>query len=62
SEEALAVLRTEYTANDFPRLPVREEEHALVWLTRSPLQADVPAGVVKTESFRLRPTRRSRLH
>ncbi|MEV6374853.1 NIPSNAP family protein [Micromonospora musae] len=44
-EEAVAVLRTEYAVNDFPRLPVREKEHALVWFTRSPLPADVPAGV-----------------
>ncbi|MCP2329415.1 hypothetical protein HDA40_007922 [Hamadaea flava] len=61
-KDTLAVLRTEYAANDFPRLPVREGEHALVWLTRSPLQADVPAEVVKTENLRLRPTRRSTLH
>jgi len=61
-KETLAVLRTEYAANDFPRLPVREDEHALVWLTRSPLRADVPAEVVKTENLRLRPTRRSTLH
>ncbi|MEU6076752.1 NIPSNAP family protein [Micromonospora sp. NPDC047074] len=61
-DDAHGVLRTEYAANDFPRLPVREGEHALVWLTRSPLQADVPAEVVKTETLRLRPTRRSSLH
>jgi hypothetical protein len=60
-EETLAVLRTEYAPNDFPQLPVREE-HAQVWLTRSPLQADVPVEVVKTEHLRLRPTRRSTLH
>ncbi|GGM67738.1 NIPSNAP family protein [Micromonospora sonchi] len=62
SSEALAVLRTEYSANDFPRLPVREQEHALVWLTRSPLQAEIPAEVVTTENLRLSPTRRSSLH
>ncbi|MFC3499870.1 NIPSNAP family protein [Micromonospora krabiensis] len=61
-DEALAVLRTEYAVNDFPRLPVREGEHALVRLTRSPLPADVPDGVLKTESFRLHPTRRSSLY
>jgi hypothetical protein len=60
--DTLAVLRTEYAVNDFPGLPVREEEHALVWLTRSPLQAEVPGEVVKTEHLRLRPTRRSTLH
>ncbi|GIE91458.1 NIPSNAP family protein [Actinoplanes regularis] len=61
SNEALAVLRTEYAENDFPRLPVRDE-HALVWLSRSPLQTDVPAEVLKVESLRLSPTRRSTLH
>jgi len=62
SRETLAMLGTEYAANDFPQLPVREGEHALVWLTRSPLQADVPVEVVKVENLRLRPTRRSSLH
>ncbi|GAA0580703.1 NIPSNAP family protein [Paractinoplanes ferrugineus] len=61
-EDTLAVLRTEYAANNFPRLPVREGEHALVWLTRAPLQGEVPAEVVKTESFRLGPTHRSTLY
>ncbi|MEU8007536.1 NIPSNAP family protein [Catellatospora sp. NPDC049111] len=60
--DTLAVLRAEYAANDFPRLPVREGEHALVWLARSPLRADIPAEVVKTETFRLRPTHRSSLY
>jgi hypothetical protein len=61
-KETLAALRTEYAANDFPQLPVREEEHALVWLTRAPLHVDVPMQVVKTENLRLRATRRSSLH
>ena len=60
--DTLAVLKTEYAANNFPALPIRADEHALVWLTRSPLRADVPAGVVKTENLRLSPTRRSSLH
>jgi len=60
--DTLAVLRTEYAANDFPRLPVREGEHALVWLTRSALRLPVPGKVTRTEHFRLSPTRRSRLH
>jgi hypothetical protein len=30
---ALARFRTEYGANNFPRLPVREGEHAFVWFT-----------------------------
>jgi hypothetical protein len=60
--DTLAVLRTEYSTNDFPGLPVREGEHALVWLTRSPVRADVPPEVVKVENFRLSPTRRSTLY
>jgi hypothetical protein len=59
--DALAVLRTEYAENNFPRLPVREGEHTLVWLTRSPLEMDVPERVVKTEHLRLTPTSRSAL-
>jgi hypothetical protein len=61
-QDTLALLRTEYAGNDFPGLPIREGEHALVWLTRSALRADVPDRVVKTEHFRLSPTRRSTLH
>jgi hypothetical protein len=61
-DDTVAVLRTEYAPNDFPALPVREGEHALVRLTRSPGPADAPAGVVRTEHLRLRPTRRSSLH
>ncbi|GAB3841808.1 NIPSNAP family protein [Dactylosporangium cerinum] len=62
AQDTLAVLRTEYAGNDFPRLPIREGEHALVWLTRSPLQTEAPEQVVKTEHFRLSPTHRSTLH
>jgi hypothetical protein len=36
----LARLVTEYGKNDFPRLPVREGEHALVWLTSFASDAD----------------------
>jgi hypothetical protein len=31
--DLVAVLQTEYAANNFPRLPVREGENALVWVT-----------------------------
>ena len=58
----VAVLRTEYAENDYPALPVREGEHALVWLARSPLRAAAPATVTRTEHLRLSPTRRSSLH
>jgi hypothetical protein len=60
--DTVAVLRTEYAVNDFPQLPVREDEHALVWLTQSPLHLDVPSKVTQTEHLRLSPTRRSSLH
>ncbi|MCU7722641.1 NIPSNAP family protein [Actinoplanes sp. KI2] len=60
--DTVAVLGTEYAPNDFPRLPVREGEHALVWLTRSPLHADLPEQVTRAEQLRLSPTRRSSLH
>jgi hypothetical protein len=59
--DALTVLRTEYAANNFPRLPIREGEHVLVWLTRSPLDRPVPDRVVKVEHLRLAPTGRSAL-
>jgi hypothetical protein len=60
--DTLAVLATEHAPNDFPQLPVREGEHALLWLTRSPLHVDLPEKVTRTERLRLSPTRRSSLH
>ncbi|MBI3714575.1 MAG: NIPSNAP family protein [Betaproteobacteria bacterium] len=30
----IATFQTEYAANNFPRLPIREGEHALVWFAR----------------------------
>ncbi|MFI5895106.1 NIPSNAP family protein [Actinoplanes sp. NPDC051513] len=61
-----AVLSTEYAANDFPALPVREGEHAFVWFTRAtgPMDGEgieVPGqfGVTRTERLRLAPTARS---
>ncbi|GAA3456606.1 NIPSNAP family protein [Dactylosporangium matsuzakiense] len=59
--DALAVLRTEYAENTFPRLPVRAGEHVLVHLTRSPLPPAAPAQVVRAEHLRLAPTSRSAL-
>ncbi|MEU8241227.1 NIPSNAP family protein [Actinoplanes missouriensis] len=58
---AVAVFTTEYAENNFPRLPVREGEHALVWFSRSDVAAEAPAGsgVVRTERLRLAPTARS---
>jgi hypothetical protein len=74
---AVAVLSTEYAVNDFPALPVREGEHAFVWLARHSLARDslarhslarheaieVPArfGVTATDRLRLSPTARSAL-
>ncbi|KUL30918.1 NIPSNAP family protein [Actinoplanes awajinensis] len=61
---AVAVLSTEYAENDFPALPVREGEHAFVWLTRDGREIDVPArfAVTRTERLRLTPTTRSALY
>ncbi len=58
---AVAVLSTEYAENNFPNLPVRENEHAFVWFDHSTGQIEVPErfGVVKTERLRLAPTARS---
>lgn len=58
---AVAVLSTEYAENNFPNLPVRENEHAFVWFSHSTGQIEVPDrfDVVKTERLRLAPTTRS---
>jgi hypothetical protein len=60
---AVAALTTEYATNDFPALPVREGEHAFVWLTRDDTEPEPPAGlkVIRTERLRLDPTPRSAL-
>jgi hypothetical protein len=50
---ALAVLSTEYAENDFPGLPVRVGEHALVVLTRPGFPVPRLAGVVRSERLRL---------
>ncbi|WIN00363.1 NIPSNAP family protein [Actinoplanes oblitus] len=60
--DAGAVFATEYAENNFPRLPVREGEHAFVWFgAAAEPELTVPAGfdVVKTERLRLAPTARS---
>jgi quinol monooxygenase YgiN len=62
----IAVLETEPTENTFPRLPVREGEHAFVWFARF---ADVPAyeqhvaALQESRTWReeVRPTLDSRL-
>ncbi|MEU4561098.1 NIPSNAP family protein [Actinoplanes sp. NPDC023936] len=59
---AVAVFSTEYAENNFPRLPVREGEHALVWFSRSDgpgVEDPARFGVVRTERLRLAPTARS---
>lgn len=77
---ALAPLRarliTEYGKNDFPRLPVREGEHAFVWLSsfasaddharhRAALEPALVAELARrctaVQTLRLAPTPRSRL-
>ncbi|GIE34541.1 NIPSNAP family protein [Actinoplanes italicus] len=59
--DAIAAFTTEYAANDFPALPVREGEHAFVWLTRDTVDVEPPDGleVIRTERLRLHPTARS---
>jgi hypothetical protein len=60
-EGALATLSTAYEENTFPKLPVREGEHALVALARPGFVTPELDGVVKTEHLRLMPTDRSAL-
>ncbi|GAA4607808.1 hypothetical protein BJY16_006525 [Actinoplanes octamycinicus] len=58
---AVAVFTSEYSANDFPRLPVREGEHAFLWFSTEDAEVAVPDhfAVVKTERLSLTPTARS---
>jgi hypothetical protein len=60
---AVAVLSTEYAANDFPALPVREGEHAFVWFARHDHTVEVPPrfGVTSSDRLNLSPTARSGL-
>jgi hypothetical protein len=66
----VAVLATEHAPNTFPRLPVRERENVLVWVTlfpdigpAPPLPRDLEQLLAKQpECLRLLPTARSRLH
>jgi NIPSNAP len=60
---AVVALSTEYTANDFPALPVREGEHAFVWFARHDDAVEVPPrfGVTSTDRLHLSPTTRSAL-
>ncbi|MFC4066311.1 NIPSNAP family protein [Actinoplanes subglobosus] len=59
---AVAVLSTEYAANDFPALPVRDE-HAFVWFARHDDTVEVPTrfGITSIDGLRLSPTTRSAL-
>jgi hypothetical protein len=58
---ALATLHTEYAVNDFPALPVRAGEHALVALTRPGCAVPDLDGLTRTDHLRLMPTERSAL-
>ncbi|WP_020422139.1 putative quinol monooxygenase [Amycolatopsis sp. ATCC 39116] len=56
----LATFRTSVQRNDYPRLPVREGEQVFVWLSRSPVPAELlPAGRRPPQRLRLAPTPRS---
>jgi hypothetical protein len=64
---ALAWLMTEYAANNFPALPVRDGENAVVWVSpqpRRPLRLPPPLLSLLQEhpvALRLAPTARSKL-
>jgi hypothetical protein len=60
-KDALATLTTAYEQNTFPALPVREEEHALVILTRAGAAPPDLPGTLKTDHHHLQPTARSAL-
>nr|WP_276208671.1 NIPSNAP family protein [Caulobacter sp. 17J65-9] len=64
--DVLGVFETEAAANTFPALPVREGEHAFVWLARGAGPERLPAWLERRlvrppEVMRLAPTPRSRL-
>jgi hypothetical protein len=58
---ALGVFTTEYSANTFPALPVREGEHVIVVFADHPVAVPDLAIVKPTETLRLAPTTRSLL-
>jgi len=66
---ALATFVTEYSANTFPALPVREGEHAYVWCARYPTLSALterpavpePPGTIGRQRLILAPTSGSRL-
>ena len=60
----LATLCTLYEENNFPALPVRTDEHVIVWFSfedPTPRLAQLPPWVVDTEVLLLAPTARSLL-
>jgi hypothetical protein len=68
-EGALATFVTEYSANTFPALPVREGEHAYVWCARFPTRSELeerldvpePPSTIGRQRLILAPTSGSRL-
>ena len=64
---SIATLVTDTSPNDFPRLPLREGEHVLVWFAAfaDAATADAAQGLIPEQSIqrlRLEPTARSNLH
>jgi hypothetical protein len=56
---ALGVFTTEYSANTFPALPIREGEHVVVVFADKPVTVPDVAIAKPTETLRLAPTTRS---
>jgi NIPSNAP len=56
---ALGVLTTEYSANTYPALPVRDGEHVVVVVADRPVAVPDVVVVKPTETLRLAPTMRS---
>jgi NIPSNAP len=59
-DDTVALLVTEPSENDFPRLPVREGENVVVWLAAGDVEPP-QTGAEPVQTLRLAPTARSRL-
>ena len=62
SASLLACFVGEHHPNTFPALPVREDANVVIWFSMFAERADSSVCPEKTETLRLQPTPRSRLH